>query len=321
MPRLDYSGGASCPALLLEPQRQNRLPHSEYFEGWTSSGATITSNYGDSPEGVNNATRIVFSGSTGYVYYPSGTGSGSQTSTMYVKGTSGETILFGKGSNVASGSLFTLDGTWQRLEHTGTNLGSAFHISTFYSATARDIQVWGAQLEDASYPTSYIPTYGASVTRSTERQIGFSSLPTDIVDTSLAHTGFIEIKANEIADGGYQVFGFDDGSYSNYIKLYASVTEKSLRVLALANGVSASTGFSTDDAYSKFAWSYDGEGTLKIFINGSLQTTKSITFPQMTAFGFGEKAYAINYTSISTKQIALFPTALTDSECIALTTL
>ena len=31
MPRLDYSGGASCPSLLLEPQRTNGIPNSEYF--------------------------------------------------------------------------------------------------------------------------------------------------------------------------------------------------------------------------------------------------------------------------------------------------
>ena len=31
MPRLDYSGGASCPALLLEPQRTNLIVHSEGF--------------------------------------------------------------------------------------------------------------------------------------------------------------------------------------------------------------------------------------------------------------------------------------------------
>ena len=30
MPRLDYSGGASCPALLLEPQRTNTIISSEY---------------------------------------------------------------------------------------------------------------------------------------------------------------------------------------------------------------------------------------------------------------------------------------------------
>ena len=32
LPRLDYSGGASCPSLLLEPSRTNHnSEHSEYF--------------------------------------------------------------------------------------------------------------------------------------------------------------------------------------------------------------------------------------------------------------------------------------------------
>jgi len=30
LPRLDYSGGASCPSLLLEPSRQNLVTHSDY---------------------------------------------------------------------------------------------------------------------------------------------------------------------------------------------------------------------------------------------------------------------------------------------------
>ena len=33
LPRLDYSGGASCPALLLEPQRFNAIDSSEYGGG------------------------------------------------------------------------------------------------------------------------------------------------------------------------------------------------------------------------------------------------------------------------------------------------
>jgi hypothetical protein len=62
LPRLDYSGGASCPSLLLEPSRTNFIPHSEYFSDWAldgdGAGQSVTANYSISPEGVQNAYRL-----------------------------------------------------------------------------------------------------------------------------------------------------------------------------------------------------------------------------------------------------------------------
>ena len=42
IPRLDYSGGASCPTLLLEPQRTNLVPYSEDFSQWSAIGSNQT---------------------------------------------------------------------------------------------------------------------------------------------------------------------------------------------------------------------------------------------------------------------------------------
>jgi hypothetical protein len=338
MPRLDYSGGASCPSLLLEPQRTNLIPQSEYFGAWgaasagTGSNPIITSNYATSPDGNLNATRIQFnrgsgttSGDTSYITYGLSAGTIDATLSVYLKTNDGSTkdVTLRLGAAIFDYNI-SVTPEWKRFTLSGSTSVDRMQILLYGNQNSQtaDLSCFGAQVEAGSYPTSYIPTYGTSQTRSTERQIGIASLPADIADTSLAHTGFIEIKANEIASGGFQVFGFDDGSYSNYIKLYASNTQKSFRLLALASGSgSASTGFSPDGGYSKFAWSYDGAGIVKIFINGSLITTASITFPTMSAFGFGERSYSTNYTSVSTKQVLLFPTALTDSECIALTTL
>jgi len=56
-PRLDYSGGASCPSALLEPQRSNALLQSENLSSatWTKDGGTITANATTSPDGYSNA--------------------------------------------------------------------------------------------------------------------------------------------------------------------------------------------------------------------------------------------------------------------------
>jgi hypothetical protein len=84
MPRLDYSGG-SCPSLLLEPQRSNLLPHSEYFSAssWLKSNVAITDNATTSPEGVDNAVQITENASGLNVYTPSDTLSGSASSYTY----------------------------------------------------------------------------------------------------------------------------------------------------------------------------------------------------------------------------------------------
>jgi hypothetical protein len=66
LPRLDYSGGASCPSLLLEPLRTNAVPYSEYYDtGWGKVGCSVTSNAVTSPDGLQNATKLVEDTSTG----------------------------------------------------------------------------------------------------------------------------------------------------------------------------------------------------------------------------------------------------------------
>jgi hypothetical protein len=63
LPRLDYSGGASCPSLLLEPSRTNVIPQAEYYNAsqWTKTRCTISDNTDEtlSPEGVYNASKMV----------------------------------------------------------------------------------------------------------------------------------------------------------------------------------------------------------------------------------------------------------------------
>ncbi len=58
-PRLDYSNGATCPSLLLEPQRTNLITNSNYFEEWyVDSNVSYSVNNAISPEGLINATKV-----------------------------------------------------------------------------------------------------------------------------------------------------------------------------------------------------------------------------------------------------------------------
>ena len=160
IPRLDYTDG-TCPVLLTEPQSTNLVPYSNDFSKWDVIQAALTSNYGLSPDGTKNSTRAIFSGS-GQEVRDNITSSAITSGSLYVKGTSGETINFGLASAEA---LFTLNGNWQRFEKQGTSTSNRIGINTYSGATARDIQVWGAQVENLPFSTSIIPTNGSTVTR------------------------------------------------------------------------------------------------------------------------------------------------------------
>ena len=82
VPRLDYSGGASCASLLLEPQRTNVINYSNNYTLWSNTQFTINSNSVTSPEGITNGTKIVPSTSNTDKYLDKG--GFSRTSGQYI---------------------------------------------------------------------------------------------------------------------------------------------------------------------------------------------------------------------------------------------
>jgi len=69
-PRFDYSGGATCPSLLLEPSRTNVITYSEQIDNaaWTKTNTTITANALTSPDGYQNAAVLVENSTSNAVY-------------------------------------------------------------------------------------------------------------------------------------------------------------------------------------------------------------------------------------------------------------
>ena len=320
-PRFDYHNSASatpntCPSLLLEPSRANLLDQSEYFEGYLSFGVTLTTNYGTSPEGLQNSTRVVFDDGGDALYKSLSVGSGDETTSIYVKGTSGETIMFGKGASVASGDLYTLNGNWQRLTYSGTNLGAIFHITTYGGATARDIEIYGAQLEEGSYPTSYIPTYGTAATRGAD--------DAEVVDNLTIGNGsefgvYYEIDVERItrqssnpfiqiqfatANGSVGIKGASDAS-ANYIDLYGTTDfSESFSPLDMGAGI------------IKFFINYSS-GTGDFYLNGT-KYTGVISGP--TSGCEIDSVYLVGAAyKLKAKQFLIFPEALSDTDCEILT--
>jgi len=157
-PRFEKDG------LLLEGASTNEIPYSNDWTQWNSNGVTETPNFGISPDGTNNSTRLVFSGSSRTININTSANIGTlYTTSVWIKGTLNETIAIDNlGTNVA----YALTGEWQRIT-TGYNeaAGVSVAINSYANATARDIEVYGAQLEQLPFATSYIATTNTSVNR------------------------------------------------------------------------------------------------------------------------------------------------------------
>lgn len=204
IPRLDYSDG-SCPSLLLEPQRTNLITYSEDFDTfWVENDSVLNNNYASSPTGEFNAYRFIDNNAGGSGNVSLNKTFVLTTDTTYtfsvfakkdqVNFISLRTAGFSSPSSgntyfdVENGALGNVrpDHTanikdygngWYRCSITFSISGAdATGILAIYAneqdnvlTSQRDdttsVLLFGAQLEQGSYPTSYIPTTGSAVTR------------------------------------------------------------------------------------------------------------------------------------------------------------
>ena len=330
MPRLDYSGGASCPSLLLEPQRSNLITQSEYFGDWTAFGGiqTITDNYAVSPEGVQNAARVELERSPSLSRIQlsvSGTSNGvAFVYSVYLKANSGSPYVYLQaGPNFSTAIEVTNE--WERYDLVGTASGGTttciIGISDSVSGTTEtaDILVYGAQLESsASYPTSYIPTYGSSVTRSADYM---QVIPTDLLGSD-SGTWFMELNDMTFDIAGTQVptiYLGDSTTNCLAIEPKSAANNKGIFLVKEESNVSTTLYDFTISGKTKFCFVWSGT-TLKVFRDG-VQRYSATNFTQPANWDSFVFNHGTREAFSEIPSILLFPTALTDSECIALTTL
>ena len=306
--RIDYSDSADG-VLLLEDSSTNLITYSEDFSQWTAlNNVVVTDNFTTSPDGTQNAAKLVFDGTAdGRIELSAGVG-GTTTQSVYLKTESGtQNVSIGAGSTDLT--EFTITDQWVRYSHTGGG-----NFPRILCNDAATIYVYGAQLEQLSYPTSYIPTSGSTVTRAAETCINSGN--SEVFNNS---EGTIFLNADFVNSSDVQVL----------CTVHDNASNKRLEIWANSNVINGFIGGSSNITVGsssltnrnyKIALSYKS-GNSSFYIDGFLigSNSSSFTISALTKLALGYYN-ATQYQSISpTKEVGYYDTILTDAELETLT--
>ena len=351
LPRVDYTDGTS--SLLVEPQRTNLVTYSEDFSQWTIDGnASITSNATTSPDGTENATKLIAGSSSGrQAIKLNNASSGDLAVSVFAK--KGEysviqlsdarnatafinfDLLNGSvgSSSVMTGEIVSLGNDWYKCIATynsATNIISMRLSIAESSTSARlvnfsgngtdGLYIYGAQLEEGSYPTSYIKTSGLTVTRNQE-----TYTKTGISDKINSEEGVLFVEMAAFSESNLNSYITIGQNTSNGILGISFYTGSNNILLDHWEGASETyhiESISDVTEFNKIAICYDGT-SIKGYINGSPVWNTTVTAWSSNAlselnFAFGNSG--TNKFLGKVKQLQIFKTALSDPELVTLTT-
>ena len=314
---------SGCGSWLFEPQSTNLITYSEDFSDayWAKSGSPIvTLNYGISPSGENKSVRIQGNNST--AIYHSGGFSATDGRSIYVKATSGSGNIQLLTHNGNTDNVFSIDENWQRVEiNTSSSNPALFYAVDMRGSSTNiyDIQIWGAQVEQQSYATSYIPTSGATVTRNQDVCTNGGSLASI---NSTEGVLYAEIAALSNS-GNNRIISLSNGSQAQRVIIFFSSTSNEVRAISANVSNQCDISFIAPNVldYLKVAFKFK-QNDFALWVNGTEvgTDTNGITSIGLNELAFDNGSSGANFFG-KTKAVAVWKEALSDSELQSLTTI
>jgi len=330
--------------LLMEEQRTNLITYSEQFDNaaWSKTGASMSADATIAPDGLTSADAVTEdSGGTSEhkVIQSMTTIAGEIAFTVFVKKKDGgrdwffireeiDGSLTNSFYNIEDGTLGAIgSGKIGSIENAGNGW---FRVALTQTATAQTsdlsfgiaesdgvynytgdgtsgIYVWGAQLEEGSFPSSYIPTAGTQVTRAADdcvRTLGDEFNPeafTLYIDGVGGHT----VSLNE---GAVNV-------YYNTLIMGQLNEQGDVFFSSQNNDVGQFSARNSSASGQKMAVSITNGGEARGYLDGVLFMSESnVLTPNNLRF-----LYIETRVKGTTSDIQLYPTAFSEAELITLT--
>lgn len=357
VPRLDHSLGG-CPNILLEPQRTNLVLRSEEFNdaSWILSNSSITANTAISPSGTltadklventANSTHRIIQAISGLIplstytisIYAKADGresiyiqdGGSATNSLTFYNLTTGTFIKSTNTSHISASMILVGNGWYKCSLTyavpvGVSLISwifGINISTAQPTYLGDgtsgIYIYGAQLEAGAYPTSYIPTTSATVTRVADSFSRNNIFINGLISAS-GGTWFVEIENNLAlvgdAGGDAIILGTNPSLIGDAFRLYSPPVLGRMQIYKVVSSSSILL-FTTTTNKVKVAITWNG-ATANVFVNGVKVVTNTAFTATNMQFLNGNAGDVPKYI----KSMWLENVPMTDVQLIAATTL
>jgi len=335
-PRVSFEDSVNG-AFKLEPQSTNLIPYSEDFSQWNIQNSSISINSTTSPNGQLKGSLFTSLIDYGYINITSSNGT---CASIFVKGFEGQSsvgslVISGRGIGftINNEGLLTINNPigysaarnlkvkkysngWYRVSF-DWNSSAAYLLAS--SQANNKFYIFGAQLEEGSYATSYIPTTGTAVTR-TYDSINKTGLSSYI--NSIEGVLYLEMSAL-FNDGSARAISLSDGTNTN--RLYISYNANSNTIFCYISSASLTFSHTITDTtvFQKIALKYK-QNDFSLFVNGAKvdSSLSGSSFPLGTLDRWASDSGAgssVFYGNI--KDLGVYNTALTDLELQTLTTI
>jgi hypothetical protein len=340
--------------LLVEEARTNSLTYSEDTSQWLApTNVTLSQNQTTAPDGASTADQYLETAATG-LHVQDGMPFTFVTSTVYtysvfVKSIGGRNFEIGYPPTIFTNRFarFNLSGSgsvqgsdagvtasiqayangWYRCSATNTcasggssRIGTFIINDSFSRSYAGDVTkglfIWGAQLEAGAFPTSYIPTTTATVTRAADvasiTGTAFSSWYNQSAGTLVG-------EYRTPASGTRGVADFNDNTANERIGMLTNSTDP--KMLAVDGGttqVDLDGGTIVANTLAKTAIAYATNDFSIVNAGGAAVTDTSGTLPTVDRLMIGTDQTG-NYQNGQIKRLTFWPVRLPNPTLQAIT--